>query len=82
MSVSAELEIPYQKSAAEATSIKVHFHSDNYQTYFQQKLNFGDALQLLNDLTKALQTHREAVKTGVAAAEDELASHKEDLAAA
>jgi hypothetical protein len=76
MSVSAELEIPYQKTAAEATSIKVHFHSDNYQTYFQQKLNFGDALQLLNDLTKALQTHRESVNSGVAAAEDELATQE------
>ncbi len=76
MSVNAELEIPYQKTAAEATSIKVHFHSDNYQTYFQQKLNFGDALQLLNDLTKALQTHREAVNTGVEAAETELATQE------
>ncbi len=82
MSVSAELEVPYQKGPEEATGVKVCVHSSDYRHYNQHKLDFGEALQLLNDLTKALQTHREAVNTKMEAAETELANHKEDLAAA
>jgi hypothetical protein len=82
MSVSAELEIPYQGTPDQATKVKVCVHSSDYNHYMQHKLDFGEALKLLSDLTEAMRVHREATNAQVDAAKVELACHVEERAAA
>lgn len=78
MSIRAELEVPHQRTAAEATRVKVFVHTDDYRTYISHQMDMGEAVQLLNDLTKALQTHREALNARMEEAAAELGKHVHD----